>query len=65
MSRTGVITFKGNPLTLVGDEARGKVRIVVIPKKGPKLCIGALDPKSADAMLSAVAELPRQSVQNP
>ena len=52
-------------LTLVGDEARGKVRIVVIPKKGPKLCIGALDPKSADAMLSAVAELPRQSVQNP
>ncbi len=54
-------------LTLLGDEARGKCRVVVIPRKGPRLCIGALDPARADAMLAAImAATPEaQSVQNP
>jgi hypothetical protein len=54
-------------LTLLSDEARGKCRIVVIPKKGPRLCIAGLDPTRADAMLAAVMQAApdAQSVQKP
>jgi len=43
-------------LSTAADSARGKCRIVIVPQTGRKLCIGALDPVSADAMLSSIAE---------
>jgi len=42
-------------LSVVSDEVRGRCRLVVEPKKGKRLCIGALDPTRADAMLAALA----------
>jgi hypothetical protein len=42
-------------LSAVGSSSRGKCRVVVVPRKGPTVCIAALDPKSADAMLSSLA----------
>lgn len=42
-------------LSSVADSARGRCRVVVVPRKGRKLCIGELDPTRADAMLAGVA----------
>jgi hypothetical protein len=42
-------------LSSVADSARGRCRVVVVPRKGGKLCIGELDPDRADAMLASVA----------
>ncbi len=42
-------------LSSVADSARGRCRVVVVPRKGRKLCIGELDPARADAMLEALA----------
>lgn len=42
-------------ITVLSDNVRGRCRIVVIPKKGKRICVGALDPASADAMVSALA----------
>ncbi len=42
-------------LSSVADTARGRCRVVVVPRKGRKLCIGELDPTRADAMLAGVA----------
>jgi hypothetical protein len=38
------------------DSARGKCRIVIVPQVGRTLCIGALDPSRADAMLTSIAQ---------
>ena len=43
-------------LSTAADSARGKCRIVIVPQNGRKLCVGSLDPVSADAMLSSIAE---------
>ena len=43
-------------LTVLSDNARGRCRLVVEPKKGRRVCVGALDPARADAMLAALAE---------
>lgn len=43
-------------LSTAADSARGKCRIVVVPQSGRRLCVGALDPVSADAMLNSIAE---------
>ncbi len=43
-------------LSGASDNARGKCRVVVVPRKGRRLCIGALDPRRADAMLAHIAE---------
>lgn len=43
-------------LTVLSDNARGRCRVVVEPKKGRRVCVGALDPARADAMLAALAE---------
>ena len=43
-------------LTSLGDNARGRCQVVVVPLKGRPLCIGGLDPVHADAMLSAIRE---------
>lgn len=38
------------------DSARGRCRLIVVPRKGKTLCVGGLDPQQADALLQAVAE---------
>ena len=43
-------------LSTASDSARGKCRIVITPQTGRRLCVGSLDPVSADAMLSSIAE---------
>jgi hypothetical protein len=43
-------------LSGASDNARGRCRVVVVQRRGRRLCIGALDPRRADAMLSHVAE---------
>lgn len=43
-------------LSTAADSARGKCRIVIVPQSGRRLCVGALDPASADAMLTSIAE---------
>lgn len=43
-------------LTILSDNVRGRCRLVVEPKKGRRLCVGALDPARADAMLAALAQ---------
>lgn len=43
-------------LSSLSDSVKGKCRLVVEPLKGRKLCIGALDPRTADAMLERLAE---------
>jgi len=42
------------------DSARGRCRVVVVPLKGRVLCVGAVDPARADALLAAVAEQTRR-----
>ena len=43
-------------LTVLSDTARGRCRLLVEPKKGRRVCVGALDPARADAMLSALSQ---------
>ena len=43
-------------LSTAADSARGKCRIVIVPQAGRRLCVGSLDPVSADAMLTSIAE---------
>ena len=43
-------------LSSLSDSARGKCRIVIVPQTGKRLCVGSLDPISADAMLNSIAE---------
>jgi len=42
-------------LSSLTDDVRGKCRIVIVPKKGRKLCVGGLNRAEADAMLRAVS----------
>jgi hypothetical protein len=42
------------------DDVRGRCRLVVVPRKGRKLCIGALDAEHADRMLAAISEAPSE-----
>ncbi|HMJ12538.1 MAG TPA: hypothetical protein VK524_14035 [Polyangiaceae bacterium] len=42
-------------LSALADPARGRCRLVVVPRKGRTLCISALDAKRADAMLQRLA----------
>jgi hypothetical protein len=44
-------------LSGASDNARGKCRLVVVPHKGRRVCIGALDPRRADQMLASIADL--------
>jgi len=44
-------------LSGASDNVRGKCRLVVVPHKGRRVCIGALDPRRADQMLSSIANL--------
>jgi hypothetical protein len=46
-------------LTTLADNVRGRCRVLVVPKKGKRLSVGALDPARADAMLNALAALTR------
>ena len=46
-------------LSALADSARGRCRLVVEPRKGRALCIGALDPTRADAMLTTIADRAR------
>jgi hypothetical protein len=40
-------------LSTLADSARGKCRLVVVPRKGKPFCIGSIDAQHADAMLSS------------
>ena len=42
-------------LSGASDNVRGKCRLVVVPRKGKRLCVAALDPRRADAMLANIA----------
>jgi hypothetical protein len=42
-------------LSTLVDSARGTCRLVAVPLKGKALCVGALDPRATDAMLTEVA----------
>jgi hypothetical protein len=46
-------------LSNAADSARGRCRVVVVPRKGRTLCVGALDPTRTDAMLANIAEAAR------
>ena len=43
-------------LSSLTDSVRGTCRVVVVPRKGRAVCIGSLDPRDADAMLSSITE---------
>lgn len=43
-------------LSTAADSARGRCRIVIVPQTGRRLCVGSLDPVSADAMLAAISD---------
>ena len=43
-------------LSTAADSARGKCQMVIVQQTGRRLCVGALDPVSADAMLTSIAE---------
>lgn len=49
-------------LTTLSDGVRGRCRLVVVPKKGRRVCVGQLDPRQADRMLNALAERSRTQV---
>ncbi len=46
-------------LSSLSDSVRGKCRLLVVPRKGRALCVGSLNPRDADAVLSSVAEQAR------
>jgi hypothetical protein len=41
-------------LSSLSDSVRGTCRVVVVPRKGRPVCIGSLNPRDADAMLSSI-----------
>jgi len=43
-------------LSSLSDSVRGTCRVVVVPRKGKAVCIGSLNPRDADAMLSSITE---------
>jgi hypothetical protein len=43
-------------LSTAANSARGRCRIVIEPRRGRALCVNALEPVSADALLSRIAE---------
>ncbi len=45
-------------LSNLADTARGRCRLVIVPRKGRALCIGGLDPARADAMLARLVHEP-------
>jgi len=49
-------------LSSLGVNARGRCRLVVVPRKGRALCISDLDPARTDALLASVA---RRTVATP
>ncbi len=46
-------------LSSLSDSVKGTCRIVVVPRKGPAVCIGALSSSDADAVLNTIAEQTR------
>lgn len=46
-------------LSTGADALRGRCRVVVVPVRGPTVCVGSLDPQRADSLLSALAERSR------
>jgi hypothetical protein len=48
-------------LSLLGDAARGRCRVLVEQNKGPSFCVGAVDRDRTDAFLSSVASRAAQS----
>lgn len=46
-------------LSSLSDSVKGKCRILVIPHKGRPVCVGALRPSDADAVLASIAEQAR------
>ncbi|MFZ5897368.1 MAG: hypothetical protein ACOY0T_40310 [Myxococcota bacterium] len=46
-------------LSTGADALRGRCRVVVVPRTGPTVCVGSLDPQRADSLLSALAERTR------
>jgi hypothetical protein len=49
-----------------GNEAlRGSCRVVVVPRRGPVLCVGGIDPLRADALLVALVERTREPEPSP
>lgn len=49
----------------ISDSARGRCRIVIVPRRGKALCVGAVDARLADALLSEVAERSRKPESEP
>ncbi|HET9957674.1 MAG TPA: hypothetical protein VFQ61_24420 [Polyangiaceae bacterium] len=48
-------------LSSAGDALRGKSRLVIVPTRGRTLCVGALDPAAADALLDDLVEYTRRA----
>jgi hypothetical protein len=46
-------------LSSLSDSVKGKCRILVVPRKGRAVCVGALRPAEADAVLASIAEQAR------
>jgi hypothetical protein len=47
-------------MSTAADTWRGRCRVVVVPRRGRALCVGALDPPRADALLAALVERTRE-----
>jgi hypothetical protein len=43
-------------LSSLSDTARGKCRLVILPRKGKSLCVAELEPRPTDALLRTLAE---------
>ncbi|MGC4088284.1 MAG: hypothetical protein QM756_10360 [Polyangiaceae bacterium] len=52
-------------LSTGADALRGRCRVVVVPRRGPTVCVGSLDPQRADSLLSALAERTRSAPSAP
>jgi hypothetical protein len=46
-------------LSTGADALRSQCRVIVVPVRGPTVCVGSLDPQRADSLLSALAERSR------
>jgi hypothetical protein len=46
-------------LSSLSDSAKGKCRIVLVPRKGRSICVGSLGKTAADSVLAALAEKAR------
>jgi len=51
-------------LSSLSDTARGKCRLVILPRKGKSLCVAELEPRQTDALLRTLAQQTQSAPQS-